>query len=127
MRRLLQLHAPDPEAAGRVAGAVVHPHLGAVRHDGQRLERLVLQIECDQAVGERDEDAPVRHRRRRARTVVERDRPVASSGRIPDMQCATVDVDPEQTLRACVPARALPESGTQFDRHVDAHSAKLAP
>ena len=95
-----QLHAADPEPPGRIARAVVHAHLRHRAAHGQRLERLVLEIECDQPVGQGDQDAAVRHRRRGTRAVVERDRPVLAAGRIQDVQRTTVDIDPEQMLRA---------------------------
>ncbi len=117
---------PDPEPSGGIARAVVRAHLRTVGQHGQSLERLVLEIECDEPVGEGDQHAPVRHRRRCARAVVERDRPVVAAGGIEDVQRATVDVDPDQMLPACVPARAFAEQGLHIDRHVDAHSAKLA-
>ncbi len=92
-----------------------------MRERHQRLERLALEVECGEPVGERDEDAAVGHRRRRPDPVVERDRAVVARRGIGDVQLATLDVDPQQAARGGVPARPFAELRTACDRHLYAH------
>jgi hypothetical protein len=78
----------------------------------ERLEVAVGEVDDREAVGERDEHARgIRRRRRGADLRGQADGAVLAAGGVVLVQRAAVDVDPQQPLRARIPAWALGEGG----------------
>ena len=121
-RRLVVGHRPDPEAPGGVDRAVVGAQAGVGVRD---VERAARARRC----GRRRSRAGRRARRARGRGSAvgaaaadlgrHRRGFVLAGGGVEAVQRLAVDVDPQQALDACVPARALGEGGVGLQGELD--------
>ena len=109
-RRGIQRHPLDPEAARRVALAVVAAEAALVRIEPEdRLQRPAVGVERREAVGERCEECPVAAERDRPDRRSDVHCPVVARARIESADLPRGDVHPPEDAPDLVPDRPLAE------------------
>ena len=119
-RALVEGHGARPEAAGRVAGSVVHAVLGTRRfHRGQQGVRPDFQSRRANPPATASTSPPSAAPRERAHRPAHVHAAAGARFRTEGMDAPAHDVDPEQALPARVPARSLPKVRPRVQHQLD--------
>ena len=109
---LVERHSAGPEAAGRIALAVVHPLIGPIGFDvGNHRQALCDRIEPGETIVHGQHKIAVFGRRNRAHHAADLEGLEGAGGRVEPVDASTQDIHEPETRGAGVPDRPLTELG----------------